>query len=63
MFDYKNTRLEIASRLNLIPTDIADECVTKMFSDLLDQIDDIEKISKKHRHKTIAGLYTEKPAW
>lgn len=62
-YDYENVPLEIASRLNLIPRKIADDCVTNMFGDYLDQLDKIERIAKKHRHKTIMGLYTEKPAW
>ena len=62
-YDYKNAPLEIASRLNLIPRDIADDCVAKMFGEILDQLDTIEKIAKTHRHKTFGDGYSEKPAW
>lgn len=62
-YDYDNVPLEIAARMNLIPTNIANEGVTEMFGELLDKIDKLEKAFKMHRHKTLGGLYTEKPAW
>ena len=62
-YDYENVPLAIASRLNLIPMKVANDCISDMFSGVLDQLDKIEGIAKNHRHKTIMGLYTEKPAW
>ena len=62
-YDYENTRLEIASRLHLIPLDVANACLEAELIVLSRRIDELEAIAKKHRHKTIGGLYTEKPAW
>jgi len=62
-YDYENVPLEIASRLNLIPIKIANECLKEEFSALYRKLDELEAIAKKHRHKTLGGLYTEKPAW
>ena len=62
-YDYKNIPLVIADRLGLIPIEVANACITNMYSDILNTIDPIERIAKQHRHKTVMGLYTEKPAW
>jgi len=62
-YDYKHIPDEIARRLNLIPIDIANACLENELVVLSRRIDEIEAIAKKHRHKTIGGLYTEKPAW
>jgi len=62
-YDYTNIPLEIASRLKLVPIDIVDECVTEMFSDILDQLHTLERIAKNHKHKTFGAGYSEKPAW
>lgn len=62
-YDYKNVPIEIASRMNLIPTRLADEGVTKVFGELIDRIDELERAFKAHRHKTFGSGYSEKPAW
>ena len=62
-YDYENAPLEIASRLNLIPTKEANKGVTTMFSELLDRVDELDSAFKKHRHKTFGRGYSEKPAW
>jgi len=62
-YDYNNVPLEIASRMNLIPTKIANEGVTEIFADVLEQIDKLERAFKSHRHKTFGAGYSEKPAW
>ena len=61
-YDYDNVPIEIAARMNLIPTEIANEGVTEMFGELLDRIDNLEKAFKQHRHQ-IDKPYSEKPAW
>ena len=62
-YDYANVPLEIASRLNLIPLSVANACVEDEFATVYTRLNELEEIAKKHRHKTIGGLYTEKPAW
>ena len=62
-YDYENASLEIASRLNLIPLSVANACVEAEFATVYTKLNELEEIAKKHRHKTLAGLYTEKPAW
>lgn len=62
-YDHENVPIEIASRMNLIPTKIANEGVTEMFGELLDRIDELERAFKTHRHKTFGQGYSEKPAW
>jgi hypothetical protein len=46
-----------------LPKDAANECINEELSAIYRKLDELEAITKKHRHKTIAGLYTEKPAW
>ena len=62
-YDFENARLEIASRLYLVPLNVANACLEAEFAVVYNRLDEVEAIAKKHRHKTIGGLYTEKPAW
>lgn len=62
-YDYENVPLEIASRLGLIPTKLANEGVTEMFGDVINRLDELERFIKTHRHKTFGAGYSEKAAW
>jgi len=53
----------LAYIFKVLPKDVANACITKELTTIYKRLDELEAITKKHRHKTFGGLYTEKPAW
>lgn len=53
----------IADRLELVSRTVLTDILTKELTGIFERLDELERLSKTHRHKTIYGLYTEKPSW
>ena len=60
---YEAIIAKFADDLHLMTREVFSVVFGTELANLLKRLDELEEIVKKHRHKTFAGLYTEKPAW